>query len=182
MTQHTALDAAERASTPTVGQMLRDARVAHGLELRDLAALTKIQSALLAYLEEDRFDEFPAEVFARGFVKNYARELRLDEDLVLARYREQLGLRAETPVAVVVEEPSAEEERDERLLANAPVTSRALYAAGLALVVLGLAVSVLVFGRSDAGTTSANYQPTEIDTAWEPVPAGQDDWQTYREN
>ena len=42
----------------SVGGRLRAARVARGLELRDMAAVTKIQSGLLADLEGDRFDEF----------------------------------------------------------------------------------------------------------------------------
>lgn len=173
---------AQTSAVLSVGERLRAARAARGLELRDMAAVTKIQSGLLADLEGDRFDEFPAEVFARGFLKNYARELRLDEDEILEQYRAQLGLGTRAPVAVVVEEPLAQEATADPLLVQGVSAGRALYAGGLALVVFALALSVLVFGRADDGAASANYQPADFDTAWEPVPAGQDDWQTYREN
>ena len=38
----------------TVGQQLRQAREELGLTYRDLSGITKIQSALLAYLEEEK--------------------------------------------------------------------------------------------------------------------------------
>ena len=91
----------ETSRVETVGSMLRDARLALGLEVRDLAALTKIQGAMIQFLEEDRFEEFPAEVFARGFVRACARELRLDEDEVVALYRQQTGATAQTTPIVV---------------------------------------------------------------------------------
>ena len=76
----------------TVGERLVEAREASGLSLRDLSAETSIQSHLLALLEQDRFSEFPAEVIARGFLRNYARQLGLDDQDIIAHYLTQTGL------------------------------------------------------------------------------------------
>ena len=171
------------AAPRTVGQRLREAREALGLTLRDVAAVTRIQASSLEYLEADRFDEFPAEVYCRGFLKNYARELRLDADEILAQWAAQIGGRDATPV-VVVETVEADERGDASRFAETSRFGRVAYAAGLALLVLGLALSVLVFGGSDADTASAIHYDTGSDAtdAWRPAPEGQDDWRTYREN
>lgn len=169
----------ETAPTQTVGTMLRDARVARGLNVRDLAALTKIQPSMIVFLEEDRFEEFSAEVFARGFVRSCARELRMDEDTVLELYRQQTGGRS-THVEII--EAPASESRDDRWLDTSSFGLRAAYAAAMAFLVLGLALSVLVLSGGDDAATSASYAPAEASEAWQPVPAGANDWQTYREN
>ncbi len=68
------------------GAILRAAREAHGLSLRDLARTTKISPTLLIALEQMRFDRLPARIFTRGFVKAYAREVGLDSEEMANRY------------------------------------------------------------------------------------------------
>lgn len=168
------------ATTATVGVVLRERREALGLTHRDLAAITRIQAAHLQYLEEDRFGEFPAEVFARGFVRNYARELRLDADAIVEAYDAQTG-RAVTTIPIVEAVPQAPKSWREGRFAQPSTAGRVLYGAALAVFILGLALSVLVFG-GDSSETSAAYQPADYSDAWQPVPAGENDWQTHREN
>lgn len=180
-TEEAASPVADMASgSPSIGETLRARREALGLTHRDLSAITKIQAAHLQYLEEDRFDEFPAEVFARGFLRNYARELRLDADAIVAEYDALTG-RAPTVIPVVheVEEPNAQ--ITEGRFAHPSTLGRVAYGAALAVFILGLALSVLVFGGDDS-TPSAAYQPTDYSDAWQPVPAGENDWQSHREN
>lgn len=168
-----------QTETRTVGAMLRDARLARGLEVRDLASLTKIQPSMITFLEEDRFEEFSAEVFARGFVRSCARELRMDEDAVLEQYLAQTG--ATTHTIEIVEAP-APERRADRWLDTSSFGTRAVYAAAMLMLVLGLALSVLVLSGGDDASASAAYAPADASEAWQPVPAGANDWQTYREN
>ena len=68
------------------GAILRAAREAHGLSLRDLSRSTKISFVLLTALEQMRFDRLPALIFTRGFVKAYAREVGLDPEEMANRY------------------------------------------------------------------------------------------------
>ena len=71
------------------GARLRRCRVRRGLELEQIAAITKVNPRYLACIEEDRFDELPAPVYVRGFVHAYARCLGLDPAPVAAAYLER---------------------------------------------------------------------------------------------
>jgi cytoskeleton protein RodZ len=77
----------------TPGTMLREARESKGLSLNDMAAMTRIPKTMLSHLEHDRFDEYEAEVFVRGHIRNYARELRLDPEAILHTYERYTGRR-----------------------------------------------------------------------------------------
>lgn len=62
------------------GAALRAAREARGLSIEDLSRTTKIGGAVLIALEETNVDRLPATIFTRGFLKAYAKEVRLDPD------------------------------------------------------------------------------------------------------
>jgi cytoskeletal protein RodZ len=174
----------EQQSEPraTVGETLRARRESLGLTLRDVAAVTRIPVAQLQYLEEDRFDEFPAEVFARGFLCNYARELRLDAGTIVERYGAQCG---RAPVVTSHAEPSdtrvAMSTSARALLEHPRTLGRVLYGAALAVFVIGLAVAVLVFG-GNGDDPSAAYEPADFGDAWQQLPAGEHGWNSSREN
>jgi flagellar biosynthesis protein FlhG len=68
------------------GARLRRARLRRGIDLDDMAVVTKISSTYLECLEEGRFDLLPARVYVRGFVDAYARMLGLDCDRVTRTY------------------------------------------------------------------------------------------------
>ena len=80
------------------GMMLREAREERGLTLSDVAAMTRIPKTMLAHLEADRFEEYVAEVFVRGHLRNYARELRLDSEMVMQAYERHTGRRRHDPL------------------------------------------------------------------------------------
>ena len=67
-----------------IGSTLREARMRQGLELRDAERATRIRARYLAALEEERFDQLPAEAYAKGFLRTYADFLGLDADLFVA--------------------------------------------------------------------------------------------------
>jgi cytoskeletal protein RodZ len=53
------------------------------VSLEEVAAVTRVPLPALRSIEEGRLDELPGEVFVRGFLRAYARCLRLDpEDVV----------------------------------------------------------------------------------------------------
>ena len=80
------------ADAPTFdGARLRRARLRRGLEVQDVARITKISSTHLHFLEEERFDDLPASVYVRGFVSAYARCVGLDPDAAACGYMEQYG-------------------------------------------------------------------------------------------
>ena len=68
---------------PTVGEKLREARLAADLELSDISEETKIRPHYLQCLEEDNFNELPAPFCTVAFLRQYAAVVGLDaEDLV----------------------------------------------------------------------------------------------------
>ncbi|MEO6952449.1 MAG: helix-turn-helix transcriptional regulator [Polyangia bacterium] len=69
------------------GHSLRQARLKAGRSLDDIARVTKISSANLEHLEAGDRASLPAEVFVCGYLRAYARELGLDADECVARYR-----------------------------------------------------------------------------------------------
>jgi cytoskeletal protein RodZ len=72
---------------PTVGEQLRLAREAQGMELQEIVDSTKIRSDHLRALEEGNYSVFSAPVYIRGFVRSYSTLLKLDT----AQLLEQLG-------------------------------------------------------------------------------------------
>jgi flagellar biosynthesis protein FlhG len=72
------------------GASLRRARLARGLELDRITAVTKVNPVYLRCIEEERFEALPAAVYVRGFVTAYARCLGLDAARVSGDYVERL--------------------------------------------------------------------------------------------
>jgi cytoskeletal protein RodZ len=66
------------ASRPGPGSLLRAARESRGLTIAEVAQETKIPAGSLQAIDEDRLADLPGSVFARGFVKAYARAVGLD--------------------------------------------------------------------------------------------------------
>jgi cytoskeleton protein RodZ len=73
-----------------VGDKLRDARLAQGMELSDIAARTRIPLRHLQAIETSDYSSLPSSTYAIGFVRAYARAIGADE-VALAR-----ELRSET--------------------------------------------------------------------------------------
>lgn len=71
------------------GSRLRRTRLRHGLELEDIAGVTKVNPTYLRFLEEERFDGLPAAVYVRGFVMGYASCLGLDPKAVAKSYMQR---------------------------------------------------------------------------------------------
>jgi len=74
----------------SIGEQLEDARKRKGISLREAAEATKIRSDFLGFFEQNKFDYDLPELYKRGFLKNYARYLKLDPDKILTNYNAQL--------------------------------------------------------------------------------------------
>lgn len=72
-----------------IGAALRARREELGISLDDVQESTKIRTRYLAALEDNAFGHLPAEVYALGFLKVYARYLGLDADLLVGAWRAQ---------------------------------------------------------------------------------------------
>jgi len=70
------------------GENLRRQREALGVDLEAISAVTKISVRLLQAIEGEQFERLPGGVFNLNFVRQYARHLRLDEEKIIAGYRQ----------------------------------------------------------------------------------------------
>jgi curved DNA-binding protein CbpA len=66
---------------PLSGAAFRRMRQERGLTLDELAGILRISRAYLEAIEDDEYHNLPPEVYLRGFVRAYARALRLDEEI-----------------------------------------------------------------------------------------------------
>jgi len=70
-----------------IGGELRTARLARSRSIDDISRATKIAPSLLRAIENNAFDDVPGGLFTRGFLRAYAREVGLDPEDVVQRYR-----------------------------------------------------------------------------------------------
>ena len=102
--------AALSRSDETLGSFLKKHRMSQGKDLDEVAQKTRIHASTLRAIEEDNPKALPAEVFARGFIKNYAQYLGLDPNEALAWYIEQNNGDARPTEKINVQEVLAGEE------------------------------------------------------------------------
>lgn len=82
----------------SVGQFLREKREERRMSVAEIARATRVPVSSVERIESDQFDELPAEVFVRGFLKSYARAVGVSEDDVLARYTSSRRVAWVTPL------------------------------------------------------------------------------------
>lgn len=73
-------EAARGSSVVSTGTRLREARLRRGLTIAESATDTRINPAYLEAMEAERWELLPAPVYARGFLRSYARYLRFAPD------------------------------------------------------------------------------------------------------
>jgi len=73
----------------SIGVTLRSERLRRGLRLEQVAAETKIRIYLLEAMEDDHFDRLPRGLLTRSFLRQYAHTLGLDEDEIIASFKQQ---------------------------------------------------------------------------------------------
>ncbi len=83
--------------TEFTGSLLRKVRESQGIDLAEISDKTKIARSHLQAIEEERYRDLPAIVYTRGFLIEFAKQLRLDPVHVhrtyLRRLREDLSAR-----------------------------------------------------------------------------------------
>ena len=75
-----------QTESSSFGDWLRRQREMREISLRDIADRTKISLRYLEAMEADRFDLLPAPIFAKGFLREYARYVGLSPDDVVNHY------------------------------------------------------------------------------------------------
>jgi cytoskeleton protein RodZ len=81
----------------SVGETLRGERLRRNLSLEQISRETKITARLLDAIEKEQFDLLPGGVFAKSFVRQYARFLGLDEEELAAEVEKAINPSADLP-------------------------------------------------------------------------------------
>lgn len=85
----------------TIGERLEEARKRKGISIREVSEATKIRSDFINAMEDNSMEIPLPEIYKRGFLKNYARYLKLDPEKMLTDYVAQqkgrAGLQRERP-------------------------------------------------------------------------------------
>jgi cytoskeleton protein RodZ len=153
---------AEAESGSSFGTWLRRQREAREISLRDVAERTKISMRYLEAMEDDRFEVLPAPVFAKGFLREYARYVGLSPDEVVNHY-------------LSVQQPQSSEESDDgrREHRSGGGWPRWLTLGGAVVVLLGLAALLAFLSdrwrQHRAG--AAESRPPIVAPVAAPVPA-----------
>lgn len=88
---------------PTIGERLRAAREAKGLQVGDAHRQTKIHARILQAMEEDRTGEVLEPAYAKGFLKKYAAFLNLDPAPLVEEYLRTEQAAAPAPTRATAE-------------------------------------------------------------------------------
>ncbi len=145
-----------------LGAKLRDERERRGIGIDEIEAETRIRAKFLLALEEERFDALPGPAYVRAFLRDYAEQLGLDPQELVA----ELNARPDLAEDVVVMPP--------RRVAPVPLLDRrariVLWVA--AAVILALVAAVAVAILASRGSSSGAPAPPPAGKTGTTAPAG----------
>lgn len=73
----------------TLGKTIRYERQRRGVTIQELQEATKIKEEALEALEEDRYEDLPAPIFVKGFLKAVCQYLILPTNTIIEIYNRQ---------------------------------------------------------------------------------------------
>ncbi|MEE4113694.1 MAG: helix-turn-helix domain-containing protein [Desulfobacteraceae bacterium] len=68
------------------GVALKQLREAYGIDIAEIHAVTKISGDSLKRIEANQFEDLPAEIYVKQFLKAYAEVLHIDSERVIVSY------------------------------------------------------------------------------------------------
>ncbi len=124
----------------TLGERLQEARQRLGVTLREAAEFTKIRTDYLQSMEANQFESIPlADVYKRGFVKVYAKYLRLDDEKAGADFNTHHSAKApRRPLEAGADEDTAFE--PESAVSSITLSRDTVIYAVIGITVLGLII------------------------------------------
>ena len=74
-----------------IGDTLKKERENQNLSLQDVEQGTSIRALYIEAIESGDYDKLPGEVYAKGFIKNYANFLNLDGDALVKQFVQEIS-------------------------------------------------------------------------------------------
>lgn len=138
----------------SIGQTLRDARIAKNLSIADVATAIKVRATIIHDIEKDDFDSCGGEVYGRGHQRMYARFL---------------GLNIENQIATLIKPESEFETISLKPTKLKPIGASPNWSMVLgAGTVVSLALLAVIFIGNNDGIS----EPTNIISQTESIPEG----------
>ncbi len=145
----------------TVGSYLRELRAGRGVSLEELSRTTRVGQGYLQALEGDAFDQLPAPVFTRGFIRAYCLALGEASDEALSRYRELTRSAPAEPALTLTLRPKAR--------GRGPVLVSLVLLLGLGLGLFFLTLGLQ--GRFKGSSATQRATPAAVKSLTAPVRA-----------
>ncbi|AEB99810.1 helix-turn-helix domain-containing protein [Selenomonas sputigena] len=95
-----------------IGDLLRRERERQNLSIKDIEKATSIRALYIDAIEKGEYKTLPGEVYAKGFVRNYANYLKLNANEIVNAFNEEMHPQEELQDAAG--SSSAEEARQEQ--------------------------------------------------------------------
>jgi cytoskeletal protein RodZ len=150
-----------------LGEVLRTAREAKGVDLARVERDTKIRTRYLTALEEGDYPELPGPVYTKGFLRNYGAYLGLDTEYLVDLYRlESAQPVADKPTMPMPPRPIATRRRRSLVITPGVIGWAVLTVAVVALVAY-VGFELVTFARdpelriTDPATDIAGYDRLE---------------------
>jgi cytoskeleton protein RodZ len=148
------------ASLP--GGQLRTVREARGMSISDVAGVLRFSPKQIELLESDRYDDLPGATFVRGFIRSYAKLLKLDVVPLLAALAPAVP---PTPVEVIP--PANMGEAAHSGLVDRGLGKRIPWGTIVAAVVIMMAIGLVLYVVQTAGLFSmlGGVSSAKVDTS-----------------
>ena len=150
-----------------VGDILRREREKQGLTIADIEKGTSIRGLYIEHIERGNIGELPGLVYAKGFVRNYAKFLRLNAEALVQQFAEENG---STPPPAPAESESAPRRislstvGDESLSSISIGGTRSSYASIFGKLAAGIIVLAALVGGGVAAISAIN-SPAQVPAA-----------------
>lgn len=165
-----------------IGEILRKEREQQKLTIQDVEQATSIRALYIEALEQGEYDKLPGEVYAKGFIKNYANFLNLNGDDMVKKFIMEISPATVAPEENIPAEktetqPAAAEtstitktrsqRRAESAASNEDDDSRKKYLVAAVAAVI-LLIGGLVFGLRGSGDDNSVVKTDETQAVENP--------------
>lgn len=96
------------------GQQLKRAREKHGLSLKDIADAQHLRVSVIQAIEDGHHDQIDSELFLKGYVRAYAKQVGADADVLIESLDRELEPLRKEREKLAQEDPLADIERRRR--------------------------------------------------------------------
>lgn len=136
------------------GQILRNAREQNGWTLLDAEEATKIRVRYLQALEGEDYEVLPGTTYIKGFLRTYAKNLRLNPDEIVGMYKSSGPVES----ASTLSPPLAP-------IRNRPLWLRPVAATVMALLAIAVAIGIAHLSQTPKEQAAGQYNPAPVPSA-----------------